>query len=343
MNTRNTRDRRPWMPLVIVLALAAAALNIIGAIQLGGIPDFGYARVGDTVEQVQPGGPADRAGFRNGDVLQSIEGVAIDDAAGLARLPRPRVGGLRQYRLARGDDVIEATLIPGPLPLEQRIGARVNALVGLLFLGVGLAVYLRRSGGIGPALAGLGVSAAVVMGNPPFRLVAPSFAPILIWLWSVLGMLAVACFLHFAMWFPEARRRATAPWMLPVIYGPVAVWAVVTFWGAPVPVFWLQIPYIVLAFGLLMSALGRTQASVPRRALVRFLWLTVSALVPFLVIGVLSATGAVTNPFISQLGSVALVLVPIAIGWAVLGADQAGASGQGVPVVGERVVGERGV
>lgn len=309
---------RPWLPLILVLAAAAAALNIIGAVQLGRIPDFGYSRVGNNVQQVVPGGPADRAGFRDGDELLAIEGAAIGDAAALARLPRAEVGAMRHYRLARGDDEIEATLVPGPLPIEQRIGARINALIGLAFLAVGLVAFTRRGGGLGTSLAVLGVAAAVVMGNPPFRLFAPSFAPALMWLWNVLGLVAAASFVHFAMFFPRPRPRALARWLLPAIYGPVAVWGVAAGLGLSFPVFWFQLPYVLLGCGLLLMALKTTHDPGARLALVRFLWLMGAAVAPFLTIGVLSSTGAVTNPFVSQLGSIALVLIPVALAWTVL-------------------------
>lgn len=315
------RRHRPFLPLVLVLAAAAAALNVSGAIELGRIADFGYTRVGDSVQQVVAGGPADRAGFRDGDVLVAIEGVAIADAPALARLPRPEIGDRRHYRLARGGDPIDAILLPAALPAAQLLGGRVNAMVGLAFLAVGLLAYLRVGGRLGGVLAGLGLSVAVVMATPPVRLVSAPLVPAVLWAWSVLGVLATACFLEFAVLFPAARRVAAARWLSLAIYAPVAVLAIGLWSRLPIPAFWLQVPYLLLAVGLLLGALRASRDAASRRALIRFLWLTAAALLPFLTVGILSATGVVSNPLVSQLGSWALLLVPVAIASAVLGSS----------------------
>lgn len=324
-----SRTQRPWLPLVLVLTAAALALNLLGSISLGRTPDFGYSRVGDRVTQVVAGGPADRAGFEEGDLLLAIEGAAIDDPAALAALTRPEIGELRHYRLRRGDDEVEATLVPTPLPAAQRLGSRVNSVIGLAFLATGLTVYWQQGGALGSALVSLGLAAAVVMGNPPFRAVAPSLAPALMWLWSVLSVMAAASFLHFAVLFPSPRPVAGRRWLGAAIYGPVAVWAlVVAGLGRMLPAFFIQLPFVLLAFALLLAALLSTRADEPRRALVRFLWLTVAALVPFVTIGALSATGVVVNPLVNQFGNWTLALVPIAIGWSVLGRGRSVAPAQ---------------
>jgi hypothetical protein len=48
-------------------------------VALGVVPDYGFEGPGLRLSSVRPGGPADRAGLRNGDVILSLAGEAIDD------------------------------------------------------------------------------------------------------------------------------------------------------------------------------------------------------------------------------------------------------------------------
>ncbi len=67
--------------------------------------------VGILVDQVHPGGPADRAGVKSGDVIAAIDGFDIDDPQALRfRVATKPVGGTATLTLMRGGKPVTARL-----------------------------------------------------------------------------------------------------------------------------------------------------------------------------------------------------------------------------------------
>jgi serine protease Do len=90
---------------------------------------------GVLIKEVYPGGPLSRAGIKEGDVVQSVDGVAVDDMQSLNyRTATHRVGDTVRLRVASGKSVRDATvtltLPPESPPREATaIGGR-NPLTG---------------------------------------------------------------------------------------------------------------------------------------------------------------------------------------------------------------------
>ena len=74
------------------------------------------ARTGVEVVDVAPGGPADGAGLRPGDVLLGIDGTPIEDVGDLQRLMvEERIGAPLDVSLFRSGDFLQLELVPEEL------------------------------------------------------------------------------------------------------------------------------------------------------------------------------------------------------------------------------------
>lgn len=67
------------------------------------------------------GGPADEAGVQMGDVLVSIDGVAVTTVEGRVALFNLALETPVELSLVRESDVVELTVVPAPLALERRV------------------------------------------------------------------------------------------------------------------------------------------------------------------------------------------------------------------------------
>jgi len=88
----------------------------IGA-QVGTVTGADGAPAGTGVVAVTPGGPADQAGIRAGDVIRSFGGTPTPDAESLTQaLARARPGQSVTLTIARGDQTLTAEVRLGELP-----------------------------------------------------------------------------------------------------------------------------------------------------------------------------------------------------------------------------------
>ncbi len=79
---------------------------------------------GAMITEVAPGGPAERAGFRSGDVILSVDGQRIDDPSAFNfRLATRPIGGTASLERLRGDaiEAIEFLVEAAPLPDDDAV------------------------------------------------------------------------------------------------------------------------------------------------------------------------------------------------------------------------------
>jgi membrane-associated protease RseP (regulator of RpoE activity) len=94
--------------------------------------DEGDVRSGVPIEGVTPGGPADRAGIKAGDVIASINGAPIPNTTALdAAIDSIRPGDVLVVRLMRLPDMIEMTIAPQLPSLDDPV---VQTSIGVAFL-----------------------------------------------------------------------------------------------------------------------------------------------------------------------------------------------------------------
>ncbi len=168
--------------------------------------------------QVDSGGSAYHAGIRNGDVLQSIQGVSILHADDVPRtLGAIGAWGKANYDLERGGVDIPATVYISEV--ARGVPLSYQYLVGAAYLAIGLFIYFRRGSApkarhfYGFCLTSFVFSCFHYTGK------LNAFDQVMYWGNLIAGWLAPALFLHFCLFFPEPRpwqRR----WMTVAIYAP---------------------------------------------------------------------------------------------------------------------------
>ena len=107
------------------------------------LPIFSSGRI----FMIYPGGPAERAGVRAGDVLVSVDGIPMRDNARLIEhAGRLRAGNTIAYELRRGEKTYRVRVpLVSPLSIPMFVfTCIVDAIVAFTYLAIGLLVVLKR-------------------------------------------------------------------------------------------------------------------------------------------------------------------------------------------------------
>ncbi|HYL06632.1 MAG TPA: diguanylate cyclase [Thermoanaerobaculia bacterium] len=334
-------DRPVRAALALTLTLGALALLFAQAFQTSrsvtrrigydptNLPD------GTHVEDVTPGGPADRAGLRKGDRIVMIGGVPISGLLSYGTATgRFQAGKPVPLRVVRGGRVIALTMHPGmPFPLLTFL---FNAVTALGFLAVALLALTQSLRDLRTRLL-LGFSMAVAI-----ELLLPGALVAVIGR-SGLKTLATCSFylltgiefsfeLHLASLIPERpawlRRR---PWVVPLYYvvglGFGLTWCAVYLgdergahalpWTSGQADNWLNqfaLPFWALAVSTLLASQalghpeprGRHQAGLVLSATAAWFLFT-------LYTSILSLTGNPAPDWVSPLQTLVLLCFPVAM------------------------------
>jgi len=173
-------------------------------------------------ERVDADGPGEKAGIKEGDRLQSIDGRNVVNVGGLEQqFYRIGIWSKAQYSIVRQGVPLEAPVILAPTDRSLYTGLR---LIALVYLGIGIYVLLRRW--TAPKSTHFYVFCLVSFIFYSFHYTGKfnDFDWIVYWTNVVAWLLQPALFLHFSLTFPERkalvdRRR----WLIPAIYLPGAV------------------------------------------------------------------------------------------------------------------------
>lgn len=134
-----------------LIALAVAAVLIVFAIlnflDLGRQPYNGLSTSDNVVVRIDPGSPAEQAGFQTGDRIVTNGGIDVTDAKALARRPRPAPGDTREFTVARDGANQTLTLTYTAMPSRNWALGVCGLLIGLAFVVFGMRPYLRSAGG----------------------------------------------------------------------------------------------------------------------------------------------------------------------------------------------------
>jgi hypothetical protein len=174
--------------------------------------------------RVVPNGPAERAGIRAGDVLESIQAAPIGDTTDVPR----RLAYVGAW--ARADYVVRRDLATGGVDVHHEVivGEAVRGapttwqyLVGVAYLSIGLFVYFRRGSAYKARHFYIFCLVSFIFSCFHRTGKLNGFDQVIDWGNFIAGWLAPALFLHFCLTFPEPRgwfkgsRFQRANWITP--------------------------------------------------------------------------------------------------------------------------------
>ncbi len=330
--------------LVVAMVLATlGAYNIVLKATWSMLDDGVFWRQepeGLVARQLSPGGPGQRAGVREGDILLAVDGQDVLDGSGLEQRLADRVEGQAvRYSLLRAEErrALEVALQPlarGNVTLFYYLSA-----VGFFSLGVGTIVMLRRPGADRAALHFYAICLLF------FLMYSTSYTGKLNWAdWTLLWTdhLAIlflpVVFLHFCLSFPERRLPAARRWLVPLTYLPATVMAVgailaqvlfVTSGGNPLlweitsgidrwkPLYFALL--FAASFGVLLDNYSRTTSLTARKQMKWLVWGTGAGVLPFFVFYAIPfALGRTPRLEMELLGYIPLALIPLSLAYAVV-------------------------
>jgi two-component system, NtrC family, sensor kinase len=212
------------------------------------IPDDGVTWIdsqqGITAWIVSKGGPGDRAGIREGDLLKAINGQLVTtQAETVQQIYRLGVWTLASYSLTRNREPFDTSLVLTPQSSSIR---NYLALVGLLYLLIGTFVLFRRWTARKSLHFYLLCLASFILYTFAYSAKFNLFDWTIYWLNVAAWVLQPALFLHFCLTFPEPsalirERRYVAP----LLYLPGIV---------------LGLVHLLVAMNILVFPLPLTQA-----------------------------------------------------------------------------------
>ncbi len=213
-----------------LLSLVLVGFGILNYQQRGlyPIPDDGVSWIespqGVTAWIVVRGGPADRAGIREGDLLKAINGQPITTAVeAVQQIYHLGVWSLAAYSLTRNGEPFDASLV---LEAQSTAGSVRNylALVGLLYLLIGTFILFRRWTARKSRHFYVFCLASFVLYTFVYSSKLNTFDWTIYWLNVAATLLQPALFLHFCLTFPERssllRERR---YLVPLLYLPGAL------------------------------------------------------------------------------------------------------------------------
>src|SRR5579864_1898001 len=212
----------------ILLALLTTAAVVYAGYNLSAerqfqVPDDGVWWVEHqgkiTADRVDAGGPGTRAGIKVGDQLTAIDQHDIaSTAARTHQLYRAGAWSKATYSLIRQSVPVDVVLIPVPAERSQYNWLR---LIGLIYLGIGLYVLLRRWTAPGSTHFYIFCLTSFIFYTFHYTGKFNDFDWIMYWSNVVAWLLQPALFLHFVLTFPERREFVRKNhWLLPLVYVP---------------------------------------------------------------------------------------------------------------------------
>jgi PAS domain S-box-containing protein len=323
------------LALLTVAAIVFAVLNFQQRSRFI-VPDDGVTWVDTTngvaAWHVVPGSPADRAGIRPGDTVESIHGVAIHRATDATRVLW-RLGPWSdvRYGIRRGGGVVQVPLVTEPQANPSSIENYLR-LTALLYLFIGLFIFVRRWNAPRAIHFYVFCLASFVLYSFHYTGKLNSFDWTVYWSNVVALLLQPALLVHFALGFPERRARLW-PQLLGVYGVPAALLALHIFVAtamldflpsmssrdflATLDLFYVGI-YFLFAAAIFPASYLRAPSGVLKQQLKWVTAGTFAGIFPFFLLYVVPRlVTAVTQPWM-KLSVFSLVLIPLSFGYAII-------------------------
>ena len=213
------------LSLLTVAAVVFAGFNFVKE-RDAAVPDDGVwwiERSGHLIaDRVDPHGPGAKAGIKAGDELVAVNSQDVKSTPGLEReLYRTGVWSKATYSLVRRSVPLDSSVIL--VPADRSLNNSLR-LIGLIYLGIGLYVLLRRWTATGSTHFYIFCVVSFIAYSFKYTGKLNDFDWIIYWSNIVAWMLQPALFLHFVLTFPEKRNFVQRrPWLLSLAYVPGAI------------------------------------------------------------------------------------------------------------------------
>ncbi|HEV2470811.1 MAG TPA: ATP-binding protein [Candidatus Sulfotelmatobacter sp.] len=213
------------LSLLTVAAVVFAGFNFVKE-RDAAVPDDGVwwiERGGHLIaDRVDPHGPGAKAGIKAGDELVAVNSQDVKSTPGLEReLYRTGVWSKATYSLVRRSVQLDSSVIL--VPADRSLNNSLR-LIGLIYLGIGLYVLLRRWTATGSTHFYIFCVVSFIAYSFKYTGKLNDFDWIIYWSNIVAWMLQPALFLHFVLTFPEKRNFVERrPWLLSLAYVPGAI------------------------------------------------------------------------------------------------------------------------
>ena len=211
---------------IVLITIALVILGLINSSQKSIVvtPDDGCGWIttskGIQAYIVEKGGPGDRAGIRQGDLLNTIGGKSLVSGGDVSkRLYELGVWSRARYLLKRGDTEFAATVIIGPQITQLRF-KRFLEVVGFLYLFIGVFIFLRRWQAAGALHFYAICIVSFVIYAYSYTNKLNEFDWTIYWLDEIAFILLPPLFLHFCLCFPERKQtlRTSRFWIAPLYF-----------------------------------------------------------------------------------------------------------------------------
>src|SRR5579859_6123303 len=191
-------------------------------LQAGGVAWTGKFRL--RAQRIVPGGPADKAGIKVGDLLLTINNQTLRSSADLNRqLYKAGTWRNADYELERVGIHLETPVGVILAPADRSLNQGLR-LIALTYLGIGVYVLLRRWTAPKSTHFYLFCLVSFVFYSFKYTGKLNTFDEIIYWSNVVAWLLQPALFLHFALTFPKHREFIRSrPWLLVMVYAPAVL------------------------------------------------------------------------------------------------------------------------
>ena len=220
-----TRSTAVGLALLTIAAFAFAWINFQKEREFQ-IPYDGVWWVehheGLVADRVEPDGPGEKAGIRNGDQLVAVNQHPVaDSAAQVRQMYGAGVWSKATYSLVRQSVPVDTQVVLVPTERSLNLWLR---LIALIYLGIGLYVLLRRWTAPGSLHFYIFCLASFIFYSFKYTGKFNGFDWTIYWGNVVAGLLQPALFLHFVLTFPDRRWFVRKHrWAIPAIYLPALV------------------------------------------------------------------------------------------------------------------------
>ena len=171
---------------------------------------------------VPPGGEAENAGIRTGDVLVKIAGSPIQSATDVPKaLQRVVIWDKPEYIVRRGSVQFPAHVVVGETVVDRAV--YYQYVVGIAYLLIGLFVYYRRVSAPRSVHFYILCLASFVFSCFHFTGKLNAFDQVIYWGNVIAGILVPTIFLHFCLVFPERPKWLAGKISIISVYLPGAI------------------------------------------------------------------------------------------------------------------------